>query len=1203
MPGCLLRALITIAAISAGREEGIDGHSASITPMRAVLRADWTHPTESVHDGSFRITDGTIESVRALRLTGGQIALEPTVGGTTVHFRSAGPASWCGLELEISAAANATVQMTLNGCELTAPVSEIVRGGVFQIDSPNHLRLRRDSGDMLAVRVGKTPLIYAPGESVDFEVEFRMLDATPATLKTHFQVALRTVRGGDWLFSREVDLRLPTNTDSPIRRNVTVRMPSGEGVYDLVLRAEPEGRPPESRIVQFVVLNPSAGSAAPTELDSRTVQEIDPSQPTASGPWYSTRRLRARTSRLGQLLWTSMRHPFGAQEHAKDSPIVSYRLNVEKPGMPHLVSIDYEDPGNLLLAASISEVDPHGCWTQLPISAGIRSGEKPTASGIQSHQLVCWPQTKQPTISLSVDGSVGLSAIKKVRVQALPNGLPRLDFAEGEGSHRLFGLYLDNPDIWASWSSGRSTTDLSRMPVDDWRTFLDSANHLVEYARFSGHNSVMATVLGQGGVLYPSTVLDTTLRLDSGTLSDVAPDPVQKDVVELILRICQRNQMSFVPSLRFDGSISSLDTELRKTNPHTSGLILVSRDGAVWDAPAGSALQPGRRYNPLNPQVQAAMLDVIRELVARYGKHPAFEGIAVDLAQASHAVLPGLEWGYDDDTIQRFQSDTGVEFPAEVGQDATRFARRYQILTTTARDQWIGWRCRQLSEFYETMLRELQRSKPRAPLLLNLTALTIPVGDDPRDAARSSRTIEESLRSRGIDLRNWAASRDIVVLRPFAATAGSPEGLQLNASRDLDDLMALLPNRGSVCLYTPEVLSVAPGPDKNGESANDSLPIPITQPGRSNIRRYAQSLGAGDCSAIFEGGNVVPMGHEQMQREFARVFRALPARDFQAVETLQPVVLRSCRESRDTLVYLVNDASYSVETDLAFHCSPQSVLSNGATGDRVTSHTLDQGLGTRIALEPFQTLYLRISGPDARVAQCDVFVPQAAQLGLKLRFDRLRQAMAIMGSDSARTLDGLPPNGDFEEIGDNDSPAAWLCEGDGAEMKADSQIAHGGTSSLRLKGNAGCAALSEFFVPPDGRALAMNVWLRASRPGMRVRWFLAGEHNNDTVFRCYADVTLGPTWEPKQFRARDLPAGQIQRIQIKFQVLDEGTLWIDEARVCALPISQDEKLAISKSVSATFKAWKERRWSDFERLSDGYWPTYLVESVESARGQ
>jgi hypothetical protein len=301
------------------------------------------------------------------------------------------------------------------------------------------------------------------------------------------------------------------------------------------------------------------------------------------------------------------------------------------------------------------------------------------------------------------------------------------------------------------------------------------------------------------------------------------------------------------------------------------------------------------------------------------------------------------------------------------------------------------------------------------------------------------------------------------------------------------------------------------------------------------------------------------------------------------------------------LLYLVNDASYAVETNLAFACADHAQLSNGATGDRLTTHAVEQGIGTRISLEPFQTTFLRISGPEVRVTQCDVLVPQAAERGLKVRFDRLMQAMAVMGSDASRTLEGLPPNGDFENLDDQELPSRWSAEGDGAQLASDSQTMHSGNYALRLDGKPSCAAVSESFDLPYGRALAMNVWLRAAQPGTRVRWFLSGEHHGDTVYRCYADVTLGSTWEPKQFRARDLPEGQIDRIQVRFQLLDEGTLWIDEARVCALPISQDEKLAISKSVSAISKAWRERRWSDFERLSEGYWPTYLVESVEAAK--
>jgi hypothetical protein len=1165
---------------------------------RAVLRADWVHPIDSVWEGTIRLSAGRIESVRGLQLAIGQVSFLPAADETEVHFRSAGPANWSGFEITIEAPAQARVELELDGHKLNAAMGELLQGSAYHLTTSSQARLRRMVSDMVAVRASRMPLIFAPGDSVDFAIEFRSM-GWEAAAPSRFQVALRKARDGAWLFSREAELPPATGAGMPIQRSVTVRMPSGEGVYDLVIRAESDERQPSERVVQFVVLNGTAAQA-PSEFESRLVQEIDPLKAAATARWYSTRGLRARTTRLGQRIWTSVRHPFGPPEHARESPLVSYRLKIDNPGRAHLVSIDYEDCGNLMLATAVSESGLNNEWMQMPLAGGIRTDEKPFAAGVQSHQLAFWPQTANPIITLSVEGTTGLSAVRKLRVHEMPVGLPVLQVPEADDTRRFFGLYLDNPDTWASWSSGRAIDACTHLPIDDWRTFLDAMTHLAEYASFAGHNSMMVTVVGDGGVLYPSSTLEATYRLDNGSLNDSGADPIQKDVLELFLRICQRHRLGFVPSVRFDGAIVSLDASLAGADPHKSGTLLVSREGEVWGEHANTGQ---RRYNPLSPDVQAAMLQVIHELIDRYGMHAAFAGLALDLADNSHAVLPSLEWGYDDSTIERFCRETGVEIPAETGDD--RFGRRHQVLTSTAREQWIAWRCRQLAVFYEAVLAELRQVKAQASLFVNLRTLTEPGATETREPNRTGRTLEDSLRPKGIDLRNWSAPQGIVVLRPFVASGTTSEGLKLNSSREIDDLMSQLPARGSLCIHSPEMLNlVSPSnADKSNDSLAEPLAVSVTPPGRLNTRRYAQSLAASDCVAIFEGGPIVPLGNEQVQREFARVFRSLPTNEFRSLETLQPVVVRSCRESQDSLIYLVNDASYAVETNLSFNCAANSVLSNGSSGDRLTTYAADQGLGARLSLEPFQTLFLRLSGPEARVVQCDVLIPQAAERGLKVRFDRLKQAMDIMGSDVSRTLEGLPPNGDFEELAEDGLLAHWSRDGENADVAADSQVVHSGTQSLRLAGPAGSIAASQFFPPPDGRALAMNVRLRAGHPNTRVRWFLAGEHNHDTIYRCYADVTLGTNWEAKQFRARDLPDGQIHRIQVRFQLLDEGTLWVDEARVCALPISQDEKLAISKSVSAIYKAWKERRWSDFERLSDGYWPTYLMETVESAKKQ
>lgn len=1173
------------------------------SPVRATLRADWTNPNKSSWDGILRVSEGRIESVRPLELRTGQVCTQVASGAREIRFRTEGPVSWCGLEFVVEAPPRAMLDLELDGHCLQAPLEELLKGSAARMEWEGSARLRRDPADILQIKLNRSHLIFTPGEPVDLELAFNLLTAQPRVVPAQLQVALRSTREGNWLFSARDKLQVQTNAHEPDRRTVKIRTPVNEGAFDLVVRVEPDGMQPVERVVQFVVLDPNV-RMPPTssELVTRLVEEIDPAQPTSGGRWYSTRRLKAHTTRLGQFLWSSVRHPFTAPERPKESPLLTCRLNAENPGQAHLLSIDYEDSGDLLLAASISEQEPDGRWLQLPVASGVRSAEKPSNAGVQVHQIVFWPQTKSPSLSLYIQAPAGIAAAKKIRLQELPQGLPTLDVSDPNAQRRLFGLYLDNPDLWASWGSARAVDPTTRLPVDDWRTFLISMNHLAEYARFAGYNCIQPTVVGEGGAMYPSALLDANFRLDSGFAADSAPDPLRKDAVELLLRICQRNRLSVVPSIRFDGAVFTLDRKLAEVDRQSSGLLLVSREGQVWDNPVASSLASNRRYNPLNANVQAAMLEVVHEFVQRYAAHPAFEALALDLAAQSHVVLPGLDWGYDDQTVADFVRETGTESPPIAQDDPARFAQRFQWLTTTARDQWIAWRCRKLATFYETVLAEVQQARPTARLILGMTTLAGTGSDDQRDAPRLSRMIEESLRARGIDLRNWAPPRDLIVLRPFAA-GSSLEGLQLNASRELDELMASLPSRGSLCLHEPEVLHFsAAGGEKPAEAAAEAIALPVVRPGRLNLRRYAQSLASGDCQAIFEGGPSIPLGYEQVQREFAGVFRSLPTQVFQPVETLQPVVVRSYRAPRDTFIYMVNEASYSVETSLSFHCPAQATLSSGSTGDKLTVHPTEQGLGTKLSLEPFQTVCLKLSGPDAAVAECNVIVPQAAEKGLKVRFDRLTQAMAIMGRDATRTLDGVPPNGDFETVSDDGIvPAHWAAEGERAVCASDRSVFHAGESSLRLEGKAGSVVVGDTFNPPEGRALSMNVWLRASRPGQRVRWFLVGNHHGDTIYRCYADVPLGTNWEQKQFRARDLPEGQLTDVQIKFQLLDEGAVWIDEARVCALPISQDEKLAISKSIAATFKAWKERRWSDFERLSDGYWATYLIDSVEGSQ--
>ena len=214
-------------------------------------------------------------------------------------------------------------------------------------------QLRRDPDDTLRLKIERPHLVFASGEEAEVELEFNLLTEEPQVLATRLEVELRHTRAAEGLSEHE-RLDVPTNAANPVRRRVRIRMPDEEGAYELVVRAVPAGSEPLVRRLEFVVVNPSPATAAPVrEPVKLLLQEIDPTPLNLSPRWYSTRRLFGRTSRIGQFLWTSIRHPFGSSDRAAELPANFYRLNVQHPDRPHLLSVEFEDDGATLVAASI----------------------------------------------------------------------------------------------------------------------------------------------------------------------------------------------------------------------------------------------------------------------------------------------------------------------------------------------------------------------------------------------------------------------------------------------------------------------------------------------------------------------------------------------------------------------------------------------------------------------------------------------------------------------------------------------------------------------------------------------------------------------------------------------------------------------------------------------------------------------------------
>ena len=135
-----------------------------------------------------------------------------------------------------------------------------------------------------------------------------------------------------------------------------------------------------------------------------------------------------------------------------------------------------------------------------------------------------------------------------------------------------------------------------------------------------------------------------------------------------------REGLVLIPQLQFSTPLPALEESLATRGTRAHGIELVDTHGQSWRLSRGSIRGAAPYYNPLDPRVQEAMLDVVRELVDRYHTHPSFYGVSVELSSNGFMQLPGLNWGYDDKTIQRFEKATGIRVPTVPG--TKRFKKR-----------------------------------------------------------------------------------------------------------------------------------------------------------------------------------------------------------------------------------------------------------------------------------------------------------------------------------------------------------------------------------------------------------------------------------------------------------------------------------------------------------------------------------------------
>ncbi|MEL6578438.1 MAG: glycoside hydrolase family 10 protein [Cyanobacteria bacterium J06621_12] len=192
-------------------------------------------------------------------------------------------------------------------------------------------------------------------------------------------------------------------------------------------------------------------------------------------------------------------------------------------------------------------------------------------------------------------------------------------------------------------------------------------------------NTLYPTVWNWGYTLYPSSV--------SAEFTGRELDPTEglqgRDVLAEIVELGHEQEMAVIPWFEF-GFMAPADSELAQRHPEW---LTARQDGSTiwWEGKVHQRVW----LNPLRPDVQQFMTDLIVEIVSNYD----IDGIQLD----DHFGYPS-ELGYDDFTVSLYRQEHDGASPPTNPKDK----------------QWVQWRADKITDYVETLFQEIKRHNPHA---------------------------------------------------------------------------------------------------------------------------------------------------------------------------------------------------------------------------------------------------------------------------------------------------------------------------------------------------------------------------------------------------------------------------------------------------------------------------------------------------------
>ncbi|WP_406698796.1 hypothetical protein V5E97_07905 [Singulisphaera sp. Ch08] len=1125
------------------------------------------------------------------------------------------------IRARIEAPLNASLLFRANGQVIRLPVLSILDGPQRLAAQPSvEIAVERLAWDAIAVNLDQGDGTAAPGATIPVSIGFNVLTPEPTEVALKCSAELIPYRGGAAVWRQELHDVVATNVVAPPGKVWNLTAPPAEGTYILEVRTswEPLANLESSRLGRWIRRrrNPVAATSAvrrvaltvvgsqpakwdagvvgtaELEVESIDLARLRGERASASGrapvlvpggvAWSVPEAALVEATRRDRLRGWITRAGSETAVLPPSTPAglawSALGLKVPNPGRPHRLSVTVT--GGHPSALGVALVDSGGGQGRPRVLLDACASGPPILEGtpVASFSWLVWPDDADPVLVLVNRDAVAPVQLGSVSLRELP-GLPAPPaiLAPPGSPGRGLGLYLAGPELLDRFGGGS-------VPGDPLALSLNVARYLA--------------YCGASSIIMPEDLADRSQRraLDG----QASEDPIGPDRLDLLLRILDRQGLTAWLELATEGPLPGLPSP-DSPEALAKGLVRVDRRG----------LADGSTYHPLNPEVREALKRRVAQTVSLRKTRPALAGLLIRLGPGP-TLLGGPDTGLDDLTFARFVHETfGPETTRDIpGLGTTapgRFEARSQFLAGPGRMPWLTWRSRGIGALYTELNATVRRTAPGAILAVATPGLDEgPAGVEARRVDLAGLAPSHAWRAVGFDLETWPTGEDVPVVLRGVGLSADELSHDLATSPELDAPVIARAGRGVLIgldepgLRTGDLRQAASQARGGGSRGLRLTAMPLPE-GATGDELMGHALAALDARWVMLASSAVA-GHEERVRQFARVFRALPASAASSASLdRQPfgVAVRTLRSGPSTYVSLANDTPYPVRVETMLGSRSATVDDLGRSL-RLAPEAVGGGSRLVLDLRPFGVAAIRVGSPQVKVGPVTPYPSEAVLAGMQARYDEISAQLSRLSRTPPGGVVAGPANPGFEPgttpvvqlagVHEPTPPGGWrLLDNETGAAEIDSEQPHTGRGSLRLDADSPPAAiLSDGFPAKGYAALTVQAWFRSDHADAKVRLWIEGEGGGQP-YRRWSELTVQPDWVAHAVRGSELPADGLAAARIRFELLTPGSLWVDDLRVSGTVPTEPERENTRRVLLAALHAYRKKQYAEFARLAGSHW--------------